>query len=527
MKITSRSFLIFIMFSCINSYAQKSQKVDVLWGKEYKDSKKATLGDIIGYDESGFYTVNFAIKGKYGLVLEHFDTEMNRTKTASLELKQSETSKYGQFLRSMYLNDRLYLFSAYGDKWAGHNSLYVQEVDKSSLQFKGKAKKVASLNLEGVKRRNSGGFNFDLSEDSSKVLIYYLMPFEKKGKEKIGFKVLGADFNELWEKEVELPYADELFEINNYQVSNQGDVYVLAKLMKEKKDRDKKKVNYSHKILAYSSVDKNEKEFTVEVGERFLQEMRIIINTDNDIICAGFYSETYNSGIKGSFFLKIDGDTKQILTENFKEFSFDFITQNMRVKDKLKAKKKEAKGKNIGLAEYDIRDIILREDGGAVLVAEQFFITQSTYTDANGNTRTTYYYHYNDIIVVNINAEGQIEWTEKIAKRQTTGNDGGFYSSYALSVTNDKLYFIFNDNGRNLLYNGTGKVEGYKRGKDAVVTMVDIDSDGRQNREALYITVDVKVYTRPKVCEQISDKEMIIFGQRKKIRRFGKITFKD
>jgi len=77
----------------------------------------------------------------------------------------------------------------------------------------------------------------------------------------------------------------------------------------------------------------------------------------------------------------------------------------------------------------------------------------TTSTDANGGTRTTtvYYYYYNDIIVININPGGETEWTKKIAKRQPSSNDGGFFSSYSLSIVKDKMYFVFNDSPKNLI----------------------------------------------------------------------------
>jgi hypothetical protein len=184
--------------------------------------------------------------------------------------------------------------------------------------------------------------------------------------------------------------------------------------------------------------------------------MQIAINDERDIICGGFYSEKGTFSIKGSYFLKIDGQTQEIKAKSFKEFGIDFITQHMTQRQEKKAKKKAAKGKNIELYEYDLDNIILRDDGGAYLIGEQFFVkvVTRTTTGSNGHTSTstTTYYYFNDILVINMSPSGEIEWTEKIPKRQRTTNDGGFFSSYALSVVKDKLYFVFNDHPKNLFY---------------------------------------------------------------------------
>ena len=41
----------------------------------------------------------------------------------------------------------------------------------------------------------------------------------------------------------------------------------------------------------------------------------------------------------------------------------------------------------------------------------------------------------------------------------------------------------------------------------------------------LFSSAETGIVTRPKVCEQISDNEMIIFGQKKTTQRFAKIKF--
>ena len=104
--------------------------------------------------------------------------------------------------------------------------------------------------------------------------------------------------------------------------------------------------------------------------------------------------------------------------------------------------------------------------------------------------------------------------------------DGGFYSSYALTEFDDKLYFIFNDNPKNLFYKGEGKIYNFNKGKkESLVVLVELNMDGEQTREALFSMKAAEVIIRPKVCEQISKNQMILFGQKKKIQRFAKVTF--
>ena len=125
--------------------------------------------------------------------------------------------------------------------------------------------------------------------------------------------------------------------------------------------------------------------------------MKIAINQVGDIICGGFYSDNGTSSINGSYFLKIDQNTTSITSKSFKEFGIDFITQNMTdKKQKESSKNEKTKGKDVELYEYDLEDIVLRDDGGAILIGEQYFVREVTTTDFQGNINISYHYYYNE-----------------------------------------------------------------------------------------------------------------------------------
>jgi len=95
-----------------------------------------------------------------------------------------------------------------------------------------------------------------------------------------------------------------------------------------------------------------------------------------------------------------------------------------------------------------------------------------------------------------------------------------------MAVVDDKLYFVFNDNPKNLFYKGSGKIYNFNKSKESLVVMVELDAQGKQSREALFSVKESDILTRPMVCEQISKDELVLFGQRKKTHRFAKLTFK-
>lgn len=525
---------IYSLFGFKTFAQKKSDKVEVLWGDKQDTPKNSTLGEIVGFDNSGFYVYKNNYKGFWGsnlfLSLEHYNNQFKKTNSANLVMENLKQVLNFEFF--VPIKDELYLFSSFNNKKLEQSCLFVQKINRSTLLPKGDFRKIAEVNYTGKTFYDTKLFNFKISKDSSKFLLYYSIPVGKDELKQFGFNVFDDDLTQLWRKNVRLPYNDNLFDVEDYIVDNSGNVHLLGLIYNEKRKAEIDGVpNYKYQILSYTNNGNELNEYPVSLQGKYLKAMKIAINAEQEIYCAGFYSNEGTLSIIGTYFIKINNETKELTTKSFKEFEMDFITQNMTEKEETKVKKKAEKGKNIELFNYRLDDIILRDNGEAILIGEQYYIQRVTHTykDSQGftTTSTTYVYIYNDIIVVNISSEGTIGWITKIAKRQISMNDGGLNSSYVLMRIKDKLYFLFNDNVANLNYKGQGKVERSPYDKSTLFTLVEIDDIGTQKREVVFFAKDAKVVAQPKVCKQISGNELLIYGQLNKTERFAKVTFLD
>jgi hypothetical protein len=501
---------------------------NVQWGKEFSAPKRSSLSDIVGFDKTGIY----AIKERYGFgtrryTLEHYDHDFKPTKAFDLDLKEDGKDCLVETI--LQLKGKLYLFSSVPDTRTKRNTLSVQEINKETLKPENTKNRIAEINIETGSRRNSGNFDIKVSRDSSKVLIFYAMPYEKNEPESFGFYVLNSALQPIWNKEVKIPFENQLFDIESFRVDNDGDVYILGLIYNDK--RKKKRAgapNYKYQVFAYRDKGKTTSEYPVALEDKFLTDMQIEILNNKNIVCAGFYSNKGTYSIRGTYFLTIDPASKQIKTKSFKEFGIEFITQNLTENQAAKTKRKEEKGEEMEMYEYDLDKLIVGKDGSAMLLGEQYFVqvvTSSMMMNGRMQTYSTTHYYYNDIIAVKISPKGEIEWAEKIAKRQHTTEDGGFYSSYAMAIVKGHICFIFNDNPKNLGYDGTGKIANYRGSVESVITMVSLDPTGKQTRKALFKGPNIEVIARPKVCEQITSNDLILFGQRKKTQQFARLTF--
>ena len=109
-------------------------------------------------------------------------------------------------------------------------------------------------------------------------------------------------------------------------------------------------------------------------------------------------------------------------------------------------KKIETAGKN-NLALLKIREVLSNNDGSYLVMAEQYFITTYTTQGSNGSSQTHTVYHYLDIFIFKVNAEGEVQNIQRIPK---------YYSTVDMKINT----FIINRNDQEvkiIYYNYTKK----------------------------------------------------------------------
>ncbi len=531
--------LLFLVCTCFSSWAQNEKfpgKLD--WGKKIKAPKRSYLSKILLHDSTGFYAVRETTAGLGGaptkVYLEYYNDDKKLKKSNKIDLKYSGKKRTYEDL--LQLDGNLYLMTSFFNRAKERNYLFVQEVNPRSLRARKKITKIGEIPTRGL--TGTGLFDFSLSRDSTKILLYNQLPTGKKDPESFAFRVFNDQFEEMWSKDIILPYNNNQFTVEEYRVDNEGNVYLLGVIFMDKSKRRRQgKANYQYVILAYENNGEDFTEYKVEENEKFITDLTFRIGNRGQLICAGFYSEKRSYSIKGTCYFKIDRKNKEVLDRNFRAFDFEFLTEYFSDRKKRKAQRNKEKGRMDKVPEmynYALNDLILRSDGGAVLVAEQFYIYEQDDFNTfganrfgfNNNMRIITYYNYNDIIVVNIKPTGEIEWATRIPKKQTTTDDGGYYSSYAMSIIRDKIYFVYNDNGRNFNLDGKTSSKFYNfNGRSSVIALAQISKDGSLQTFPMASNRDVGTLARPKVCKQIGKREMLIYGERGRNYKLGSLTF--
>lgn len=168
-----------------------------------------------------------------------------------------------------------------------------------------------------------------------------------------------------------------------------------------------------------------------------------IDNINNRLYFGGFYSDKKNGSFDGILYAAYDVTSKQFLNRKLIPFDRDLVAAA------------GARRKQHAFDNFEVKQVIVKNDGGFVLVSEAHFVsTRSNYTPGFG-----YYsmynnpymstmireYHFDDIMALSYDKDGTRQWSSFIPKNQYSQEDGGVFSSYALLNSGGTLAFLFND----------------------------------------------------------------------------------
>lgn len=529
MKYTIVCIFCLLTWTSFLSGQEDIRPATITWGEELREPSGSSIDRIITAGSWGAYVLRRKPGNSFSgeqIFIEQYDGNMRLRRSQKVDLRYK--GKKREFEDLVYLDGQLYLLTSFNNEAKKKNYLFAQVLNRQLLPRK-------DLTLLGeIDTRDKfreGKFDLKMSRDSSKILIYNQLPYKKNEPERFALRVFDNKLQEIWQQDVTLPYGDGNFAIEEYRVDKDGNVYLLGVLYEDRtRVRRNGKPTYKYDILAYTEKGERAQEYLIDLEEQFITDLTFQVANDGNLVCAGFYSEKNTYSIKGTCFFHLDVNTKEIVHLNLMAFDFDFRTEYMSEGKKDRLERAEVQGntnRTPELYRYSLDELILRSDGGAVLVAEQYYVYQQSYRYWDGTLRYDNFYNYNDIIIVNIQPDGAIEWTTRIPKRQETLNDGGYYSSYSMATVRDRFYFIYNDNSRNYRDNNNGNRRYLYNfnGRYSVVVVSEVTRDGNVTTFPLFTNRDADVITRPKICQQTGSRRMMVYGEIGRNYRFANLEF--
>jgi len=233
-----------------------------------------------------------------------------------------------------------------------------------------------------------------------------------------------------------------------------------------------------------------------------------IDNLNRRVLGAGYYIDKGYSRANGTFY--VSAPVGKPSAANGKFIPFD-KTLLETVEGKNKKQKKF-------LSEIRVKDLIVRRDGGVLIVGEKFKRLDSRLSPATQATTTNFGnnlnpfaadFFFDDIFIVAHHPDGEMHWTNFFYKRQYSKNDQGIFSSYFVMKTPSQLRFLFNDE---IVQNTT-------------VSTYNVQPDGDYNRKALLNANFQNIKLRFLNSKQVSANEVVVPSEFKSELRLLKVLF--
>lgn len=468
-----------------------AQKPVVKISPEFRLSKSKAFESHLFSDNTGHYMYFYDFDGgmmgsrSSTTVLEKYDTKFKLVYSKEYKSDRKGIASLGM----RYFNGQFVWLFSETNKKEDYIRYSILPIDLTGKQ--GKPMDIARFKYEN--RDDIPSVFWNISKDSTK-LLYRAVSDDDKDDQKFGIflSVLDEKLNLSWSRKVALKHTEEQTEVVSTVLKNDGSVYMLCKVYEGKKAKESKKNEKKKSVAAYEMVlyhftkeEEEPKEFRLKLGDAFIKGASLATDKMDELKCTGFFSTTRNGSLNGVFYLQLAADGT-VTASSKKEFTASDLKKfGEKNTDK-------DKGGDEGLeASFRFSDFLIRDDGSAVVVAEEnYSVTHSSY---NGRTWTyTTYYYSNDIVAFTINSKGEVERVSVIPKRQV-GVNTKFFISYVALIRNNDIVFFYNEDEDNMgkpVNNPKPKL--VNKFNDCVAVMTTLAADGKLTRKQLFEASDVE-----------------------------------
>lgn len=300
--------------------------------------------------------------------------------------------------------------------------------------------KEAILSIYPNQKEQKVDLQYVLSPNKKRLLCYKNLQ-NRREAEKVLYYLFGEEGSSIANGELKLKYPDNRFRITNIRVSNQGNVFILGKFSERGWVNDPD--NFKYLAYRYDTQINQGQEYDINLGDRIVADMTFRVDKNENLYLAGFYSNRGADQMAGTYLQKInwEGIVEKEATAPFsKEFLRNYLSKGQINRGRE-------------LRDFYIRPedgIILRSDGGVLLIAEKFYIVYQTFRNQYGYLVDREIYHYDDVILTSISPEGNIEWQSVVEKRQASDQPANLSFFNASSPRGTYIFYEYKPRRANL-----------------------------------------------------------------------------
>lgn len=413
-----RRFLLYILLILSGiTNAQVKQ-----WSSPKKIKGAAIFTKVIGENPNGIFLLRYRNRVySKNVILEKYNHLLVFQADRNFDLKRSRLTKV------FITNDAVLMVLSTYNRKTQEIDLLGQWVD-FDLKLLGKPIQIASV--ESQEYGSRGNYRLRISDDRKFISVVYHTTAAESSNYVLHQLTFSNKLKKLGEQHLELPYENDNFGVVDFGISNQGVTSILTKY--ELRIR-RKTAQIKQSLFVVDTLQVHDFLLTDSLE---LKDATLSYNRGDDVHqVVALYGNPLDKEINGTLFFKHDG------TSVYHQFTEDFLK-----------KVNDGGSKKYLSASFEILESISRSDGGVLCVLEQKEIaSENKVTMVNGIPQSTAknIYNFNELLILNFDSAGYLDWSKLIKKNQTTINDGGYFSSAIVYVADRYIQLIYNDQLRN------------------------------------------------------------------------------
>ena len=304
----------------------------------------------------------------------------------------------------------------------------------------------------------------------------------------------------LWESRFDFPTINFREDYRKTIVANDGTMFLVF----EQNNFRFRKDDHSIELFRLDPILKHFTKLSVPLPEFTTYDAQFLFdNLNQRLVILGLYSDRNAAATDGIYFITADVD-------DFKRYKLSTINYNEELVADFHGK---FNPKRESLQNLEVQDVILRQDGGVLLLCEENKeyerLSYGARRDFYGSGRFSVDYYYEDLVLISIHSNGDSHWQKVLPKRQYSNDDQAAYSSYFLFENPTYLRILYNDEIRN-----ENKVSEYI-----------LNGAGDITRRSLMSTDNVKLKLQIKNALQIGSAELLIPSVRGKKLKLVKLKY--
>lgn len=366
------------------------------------------------------------------------------------------------------------------------------------------------------------------SEDKQRIAVFKINS-RRDDNYKVTTVLFDANLERIKKSVLNVPMPERNDFLTEFSVSNQGTI-IFARAMGTRENDNISKITVGIK----NALDDSASYGSIDISKVYLDDIRIKINNaNNTFLLTSFNSKTKRGNIDGLFCSMWDITQVKELYNTSAIFSDDF-----RASAKTEGSTKAA------LNDFFLQDIVMRKDGGFVIVAE------SAYSSSRGNYFNRWDYMYgnpywspadnyiyggsgygygygfypwgrygymnpqytryfaDNIAIVSFDSTAKTEWANIIPKSQYDDNTDAFIG-YGTLKTGSEVHFLFNQLEK----------------RTQILNDQSINGEGKVTRNPTLHNLDRGFDFMPRYARQVGSRELVIPCQYRNYVCFARVLF--